>query len=321
MVQWMTNYFDLQKQWHKSNQSYAAYAKLCAWQTEEQMQDMFVYLACLAMNVFKWEGLPGTCNERALEHTLFFDGRALFFRDDDPGGDNVKLIEGADAYWHSSVTLGPGYNLYNEHTERTAYGPPNYHKPFDITNSVLIRNNAMMFPTYHTVSIYAEKLVHAARTIDNAARNLEQPYVVTAGEDQLSSWDNFLASRRNHEPAIILAKNSGMDQELPKVFPVSAGQSKVMTDLWTHKHNEVDEIMTRLGIKNANTDKKERLITDEVAANDGQIEQSVGTMLRFREDACEAINKMFGLAISVKMRYNGGGENEVEPSPDDQPID
>ena len=90
-----------------------------------------------------------------------------------------------------------------------------------------------------------------------------------------------------------------------------------MTDkLLTYKHNLWNEAMTFLGIGNAKQDKKERLVTSEVKANDEQIFSSREIMLIARRQACEKINKMFGLNISVDFKLNK--EEEEEKSVDDE---
>ena len=60
--------------------------------------------------------------------------------------------------------------------------------------------------------------------------------------------------------------------------------------------------MTFLGINNANTEKRERLITDEVEANNEHIDLSAECMLKARQRAAEQINELFGTNITVKLR-------------------
>jgi len=63
----------------------------------------------------------------------------------------------------------------------------------------------------------------------------------------------------------------------------------------------MNEFFTFLGINNVNSDKRERLITNEVDANNEQIEFSAKIMLDSRKKACEKINKMFNLNIDVEL--------------------
>ena len=49
-------------------------------------------------------------------------------------------------------------------------------------------------------------------------------------------------------------------------------------------------------------DKRERLVADEVQANNEQVQASEDVMLKARQRACEEINRIFGTNISVERR-------------------
>lgn len=78
----------------------------------------------------------------------------------------------------------------------------------------------------------------------------------------------------------------------------------ILADLRKYK----DEFLTAVGINNANTDKKERLITDEVNANNEETRTLADLWLEQLKECCEKVNTMFGINISVNWRYK---ESEV----------
>ena len=71
--------------------------------------------------------------------------------------------------------------------------------------------------------------------------------------------------------------------------------------LENHKHQIWNEALTYLGIDNANTDKKERLITDEVESNNELINYYINCFYKTRKEACDLINKKYNLNIKIKL--------------------
>ena len=65
--------------------------------------------------------------------------------------------------------------------------------------------------------------------------------------------------------------------------------------------------------KKANTDKKERLITDEVTANDEYVDLNLNIFLETRKEACKKINEMFP-DIKVSVEFNQDIKIGVEKS-------
>lgn len=52
------------------------------WQNNVTYLHYYYFLKELAINMYKWEGLPDTIDERFLELTLFDNGYGLYFRDE-----------------------------------------------------------------------------------------------------------------------------------------------------------------------------------------------------------------------------------------------
>ena len=76
----------------------------------------------------------------------------------------------------------------------------------------------------------------------------------------------------------------------------------VFKDLQVQKHMLLNEFFTDIGVNNANMDKRERMVANEVEANNEQVKASEDVLLRCRQEACKEINKIFGLNISVRRR-------------------
>ena len=73
-------------------------------------------------------------------------------------------------------------------------------------------------------------------------------------------------------------------------------------------------MLTYFGIENANTEKRERLVTDEITSNMGGVAISRNSRMNAREQACKEINRLFGLEVSVDFE----GRIEDLPFPDDE---
>ena len=73
-----------------------------------------------------------------------------------------------------------------------------------------------------------------------------------------------------------------------------------------------------IGLKNSNTDKKERLITAEVEANDDSTMSKSDVWLSNLQDGFREVYNMFGVDIKVRRRYNEkestAVNNDIVPS-------
>ena len=73
-------------------------------------------------------------------------------------------------------------------------------------------------------------------------------------------------------------------------------------------------MLTFFGVENGNSEKKERLITDEVMSNLGSVQAQRYVMLNSRRKAAEQINKMFGTDIEVNFRQDFSALNTQMPT-------
>lgn len=250
--------------------------------------DYYYRLMLLARSVFKWENLPNGISEKWIERYLFNEGQCLFFNHKELGFMVTKC--------GSSGSL----NYYDEPTKlqpiATNLGTPeavqNYEEGF------VIMNNDSMIPTTYTIQLYALRLAEITRTMDININAQKMPVIIKCSERQRLTLKNVMAQWQGNEPAIYGDKN--LDSEEIKALKIDA--PAIFDKLQIQKNAIWNECMTFLGINNANQDKRERLVADEVAANDCQIEASANVMLKAREEACQRINERWGLDIRVSLR-------------------
>lgn len=79
-------------------------------------------------------------------------------------------------------------------------------------------------------------------------------------------------------------------------------QSYILSDLLSDMRKIEAMYDTDIGIPNANTDKRERLITDEVNANNAETYSKCALWLQLLQIECRKANDMFGLDLSVNWR-------------------
>ena len=72
-----------------------------------------------------------------------------------------------------------------------------------------------------------------------------------------------------------------------------------------------NQFNTMIGIPNANTEKRERLITDEVNSNNAETSSLVSLWLTTMREDIERVNALYGLDLNVTYKFKGGAEDET----------
>lgn len=258
-----------------------------AYLNDRTYQDIYARIKGYAISVYEWLNLPDTVDERYMELALFERGTALWFQNDVTGDNNVL-----------ECTFGGELNIYRVPIWRTAYSVNGFQQQCTIEDSVMIFNNYLRSPTSIAVEMYARRLWEIQRTIDVNVKVQKTPILAQGTESQQLSLQNIWMNYDGNQPFMITDKSFDLDTF--KVFQI--GAPYVADKLYSLKQRLWNECLTVIGIENANTEKKERLVTDEVEDNNGQIAASRYFALNARKQACDQINKMFGLNIDVRFR-------------------
>ena len=246
----------------------------------------YMHLAELSMSMFEWKNLPDTVDARFLELTLFEDGQIVFFKDEELG------------YLCLQCAVNGGFNVYRIPTNRRAYAVNGYQKNLTENDSVIIYNNFLRTNSMLDVRNFAERLYNIDRAIDVNINAQKTPILIKCDEQQRLTMLNTYQQYDGNQPVIFgdKALNTNAFQVL------NTGAPLVADKLYTLKTQLWNECLTYLGISNINVQKKERLITDEVTRNQGGTIASRYARLEARRQACDQINRMFGLNISCDYR-------------------
>lgn len=248
--------------------------------------DYLYRLEALAINMFEWENLPDSVDERFLELSLCEFGYCLYFNDDVMG--NLAL----------TCMIGAPLDVYRIPTQRTAYAQNGYQAKRTNKDSVLIYNNYLHTPSILTIMLYANRLYEIERTIDINVKAQKTPIVIITDEQQRLTVKNTFRKYNGNEPLIIGSKGFDLDS----IKSLNTGAPYIADSLNLLKKQIWNEALTYFGVENLSTDKRERLVSDEVNLNLGAVQAQRYVMLNARQQAAKQINKMFGTNINVKFR-------------------
>lgn len=245
-------------------------------------------LRLLATSLFTWENLDevaGFGASRFLEQSLFDNGRACFVKDDELGFMALK------------VNPSDKLNVYNLPTRVMAWSI-GYEKNYDFDDVVYIMNNELQLPTSQTINLIAYRLYETERTIDTNLIAQKTPVLIEGDTKTILTLKNVYMQYSGNTPFIFGNKQFDISNKL-NVLKTDAPY--LIDKLTIHKHELWNEALTYLGIDNANTDKKERLITDEVESNNDLINFYLNCFYKTRKQACDLINEKFLKDSDVKI--------------------
>lgn len=260
----------------------------------------------LAISMFEWKNLPDTVDPRFLELTLFTDGQAVFFKDEELG------------YLALQNAMNGDFDVYRIPINRRAFAVNGYQRKLTNKDSVIVYNNYLHTNSLLAADMFARRLYNLDRAIDVNANAQKTPVLIKCSQEERLTLLNVYKQWDGNEPLIMGDK--GLNTNAMTVLKTDAPY--VCDKLYQLKTQIWNEALTYMGISNINVQKKERLITDEVTRNQGGTIASRYSRLNARRDACKKINEMFGLEIWCDYREdyqtvdNGNDTVNGEPNSD-----
>lgn len=252
---------------------------------------------CLSM--FEWENLPDSMNARFLEMCLFYNGQAALLYSDDYGYINTMAADGGYINIYGLPTEINCYS-YRFNERRSLYTVDTGAEKGE--ECILVMNNYERVPTTTSVSLFAYRLAEAQRVADINLSSQKYPILITTDQRQLFTLKKMYEEYDGNTPVIFADKNV-ISPDALKAIKTDA--PFIVNDIMDYKREIWNEFLTFMGLQNL-SEKKERLISNEVDSNNELINMNLQALLIPRKEACRLFNEKYGLAgdkaIDVKVR-------------------
>lgn len=278
-----------------------------------------------ALHRYKYSGLPDTAPQRLIEMNFLFRAWAGLA---DVDGVKLALMFSPDGKLNingdPAGAYGYGFNGFNKHFNvyipgadsdvmtKTAAGYDYNVKP----DAVIARANDLAYPEIFILVQAAERISDAMRTMDVIAQASKSPLIITCDDRQAEEVKRVLNAVDDNAYKIVGL--GAMPFDTFKVFDTGAKPENLLT-LWEYRENIINEAREKLGIiSNPAAKKRERLIVDEVNANNQQTMINLDKGLEARQKFCENINKLWGLNVSVEINFDVGEDQSLIEKPEEK---
>lgn len=258
------------------------------------------YLLQEAMSVFEWK-MPETWDRNYFLYVLYVIGYIGIVYTDAFGV--IPQHGGLGGY---NVFYQPRYMLINNPLFSKTYRPVIGEK------CVCLRLQPDYCGLYDVVDYYGDLMALCAEAAGVNLLNSKLSFVFGADNKALAEslkklYDNVASG----EPAVFMDKSSLYDEEGNSrimLFNQDVGGNYIADRLLDTMRTIRCQFLTDIGIPNANTQKRERLITDEVNANNFETIAKCSLWLEELKNGCKAAREMFGIELDVDWRNELKGE-------------
>ena len=254
---------------------------------ETNVRDYVNYCINRALAMFKYNGLPDTIPQTALEKFNIMRGFTIWAK----VNGELYVFEGG---------LGGEPDVYGFPTIATVANPAlKFSGNFTIgEDCVIMPNDAMYMGLLPLFNRYCSLINENDITMLLADVNKRAQFIISATDDNTAdSANQFLKKLFNGEQATITdnAIMSGL-----QVNPATTANIAIM-DLVEYQQYLRAGLYNEIGLNSNFNMKREKLTATEVEMNSGNLYPLVDDMLNQRRIALEKINAMFGTEITVEF--------------------
>ena len=152
---------------------------------------------------------------------------------------------------------------------------------------------------------YAVKLAQIDRCIDVNLMNANvTKYFEARNKKHAQEIRDLYAQSTQGEPLVVANESVTKGKQIDTLYK-DIKTTYIVNDLLQSKRTIINEFLTKIGIANANYDKRERLNTDEVNQNDEETKAMINVIYDNIKEGIAEINAISGLGITVELTERG----------------
>lgn len=263
------------------------------------------YLLQEAMSVFEWT-MPDSWERNYFLYVLYVWGY-------------IGVLDAGERFGVIPQHCGlSGYSVQYQPTEAIFANPLFGSKRLTLGSECeLIRLQPDYLGLYDIVDYYGDLMALTAETAGVNILNSKLSYIFAAqNKAAAESYKKIYDEVSGGNPAVFVDKNL-LDDEgrlTVQLFEQNVGQNFIADRLLDSMQTIRNQFLTAVGIPNANTDKRERLITSEVDANNFETRANCVLWLDELQKCCRRASDMFGIELTVDWRKDLRDEPETAPS-------
>lgn len=167
------------------------------------------------------------------------------------------------------------------------------------------------------VNFYGDMMALSAEAAGINIINSKLAYVFLAKNKAMAeSMKKMYDQIHSGNPAVFADKNLTDEDGNASwmLFNQNLKNTYIAPEIMSDLHRWKNLFLTEIGIPNANYEKSERLITNEVNANNTETRSKAELWLEQIQDGMRRVNNMFDLELSVSLRFDIQEQEEMEVS-------
>lgn len=259
-----------------------------------------------SLTMFEWSNLPDTIPQVELEKMLQINGYAV-----------IAKYQGKLYAFQAGFS---GQDPYNQPTKAIVNNPAlKNNTTYTIgEDCIVIKNDDMKQGLNGIYDYYGQRLIENQITMLMTDYNLRMPFTISSSDDQTTQSAKIYLKK-------IIDGSLGVigEQKLFKalsVTPTNSKQTATFADLYGYQQFIIAQLNNTIGLATNNNMKRERLTTNEIEVNKNASYPLVDNMLKNRQQAVDAINKMFDADISVEYSSIWRGINDNAITDNDKAV-